>query len=122
MAPVMRPVGFDWKTTTALLGAVAAKEVFVAQLGIINSLGSAGAESESLRETLRSQYTPLQGFCIMLFCLISVPCVVTIVTTWKESGRLRWAVLQFAGLTVIAYGVTLVVYQSGLWIQRLAGG
>lgn len=113
LAPVMRHVGFDWKTSTALIGAFAAKEVFVAQLGIVNALGEADAASEPLRNVLRREYSPLQAFCIMIFCLISVPCMMTIVTTWKESGALRWAVLQLVGLTVLAYVLTLVIYQSG---------
>ena len=32
-------MGFDWKIGTALVGAVAAKEVFVAQMGIVYSVG-----------------------------------------------------------------------------------
>jgi len=113
LEPVMKPIGFDWKTTTAMIGAFAAKEVFVAQLGIVHSLGEADEESEPLREVLRREYTPLQAFCIMLFCLISVPCMVTVATTWKESGSWKWPALQLVGLTVLAYVITLVVYQVG---------
>ena len=113
LEPVMKPVGFDWKTTTAMIGAFAAKEIFVAQLGIVHSLGEADEESEPLREVLRREYTPLQAFCIMLFCLISVPCMVTVATTWKESGSWRWPALQLVGLTVLAYVITLIVYQVG---------
>jgi len=116
LEPVMRPVGFDWKTTTALVGAFAAKEVFVAQLGIVHSLGAADEESEPLQSVLQREYTPLRALCIMLFCLISVPCMVTVATTWKESGSWKWALLQVVGLTVLAYIVTLLVYQVGtIW-------
>jgi ferrous iron transport protein B len=113
----MRPVGFDWKTSTALLGAFAAKEVFVAQLGIVHSLGEADEQSEPLRAVLQREYTPLQAFCIMLFCLISIPCMATVAITWQESGSWKWAALQLAGLTVLAYLVTLVVYQAGSFLS-----
>jgi len=113
LAPVMKPVGFDWKTTTALIGAFAAKEVFVAQLGIVYSVGKTDEQSQTLRTRLQQEYTPLQAFCIMLFCLISIPCMVTVATVWKESGSWRWPALQLAGLTILAYIVTLVVYQFG---------
>jgi len=116
LEPAMRPVGFDWKTTTALVGAFAAKEVFVAQLGIVHSLGEADEESESLRTVLQREYTPLQAFAIMLFCLISVPCMVTVATTWKESGSWKWAALQVVGLTALAWVVTAAVYQVGLLV------
>jgi ferrous iron transport protein B len=117
--PVMRHVGFDWKASTALLGAFAAKEVFVSQLSIVNALaeGEEGS-SRALSETLRRDYTPLQAFCIMLFCLISVPCVMTLAATARETGSWLWSAAQLAGLTVLAYAMTWGVYQGGLWIGR----
>ena len=111
--PVMRPIGFDWKTCTAMIGAIAAKEVFVAQLGIVHSLGETEEQSQPLREALRKEYTPLQAFCIMLFCLVSVPCMATFTTIWKESGSWKWAAIQLIGLTLLAYLLTLVVFQLG---------
>lgn len=42
LEPVLKPMGFDWRIGTALIGAFAAKEVFVSQLGIVYSLGEAG--------------------------------------------------------------------------------
>ena len=116
--PALKPLGFDWKIGTALIGATAAKEVFVSQLGIVYAVGGADEQSRSLREKLQANYTPLTGFCIMLFCLISTPCVVTIVMTRRETGSWRWALFQFFGLTALAYVVTLIVYQAG----SLVGG
>ncbi len=114
VAPVFRPCGFDWKISTAMLGAFAAKEVFVGQMGVIYSLGEdVDEESELLRQRLAAAYTPLVGFCIMLFCLISMPCMVTVAVTKRESGSWKWALLQVAYLTVLAWGVTAAVYQIG---------
>ena len=121
MEPVIKPLGFDWKIGTALIGATMAKEVFVSQLSIVYSLG--GVEDEEnilhLEERLRADYSPLQGFCIMLFCLLSTPCIATVAVTRKESGAWKWAMLQFFGLTAIAYGVTLAVYQVGRLVGSL---
>jgi len=113
MEPVLKPMGFDWKIGTALIGAFAAKEVFVAQMGIVYSVGEADEESDPLRERLRANYTPLQAFCIMLFCLISTPCMATIAVTKRESNSWKWALFQLGGLTVLAYVVTTIVYQVG---------
>lgn len=113
LAPVLQPLGFDWRIATAFLGAFAAKEVFVAQMGIVYAVGEADEESASLRDKLRSQYTPLQAFCMMLFALISAPCMATIAVTKRESGSWGWALLQLVGLTILAYVVTAVVYQIG---------
>lgn len=113
LEPFLKPMGFDWKIGTALIGAFAAKEVFVAQMGIIYSVGEADEGSEALREKLRDNYSPLIGFCIMLFCLISTPCMATIAVTRRESGSWKWAMLQLGGLTLLAYVLTVIVFQAG---------
>ena len=122
--PALKPLGFDWKIGTALIGATAAKEVFVSQLAIVYAVGSeegvidSEKSMQSLREKLQANYTPLTGFCIMLFCLIYAPCVATVAMTRQETNSWGWALFQFLGLTALAYLVTLVVFQLG---NRIAG-
>jgi len=111
--PVIKPLGFDWKIGTALIGATAAKEVFVSQLGIIYAVGSADEKPISLREKLQANYSPLTGFCIMLFCLIYAPCFATVVITKQETNSWGWAIFQFFALTGLAYVITFIVYQLG---------
>jgi len=66
---------------------------------------------------LQANYTPLVGFCTMLFCLISAPCMATLALTRQETGSWRWVALQFIGLTTLAYTITFVVFQVGrIWI------
>lgn len=114
MEPVLKPMGFDWKIGTALVGAIAAKELFVAQMGIVNSVGDAEGEGRGiLTNILRETYTPLVGFCIMLFCLIASPCMVTFTTMARESGSWKWALTQWGTLTLLAWIVTTMVYQLG---------
>ena len=113
LEPVIRPLGFDWRIGTAMIGAFAAKEVFVAQLGIVYSVGEADEESEPLREKLKENYSPLVGLCIMLFMLISAPCMATIAVTRRESNSWGWALFQLGGLTVLAWLVTFAVYHLG---------
>ncbi|OHB66992.1 MAG: ferrous iron transport protein B [Planctomycetes bacterium RBG_13_60_9] len=114
--PVLEPLGFDWRIGTALIGAIPAKELFVSQMGIVYATGREKGHALSLRERLQSDYTPLVGFCVMLFVLIGAPCVATVAVTRQETGSWRWAAFQFIGLTVLAYTVTLVVFQLGrIW-------
>jgi ferrous iron transport protein B len=49
----------------------------------------------------------------MLFCLISAPCMATIAVTRRETGSTSWALFQLGALTLLAYLVTLIVYQGG---------
>ena len=112
--PVIKPLGFDWKIGTALIGATAAKEVFVSQLAIVYAVGSTDEGTTTLRQRLRANYTPLTGFCIMLFCLIYAPCVATVAMTKQETHSWRWALFQFFSLTILAYFLTFIVYQLGI--------
>jgi ferrous iron transport protein B len=118
LEPVIGLMGFDWKVGTALIGAFAAKEVFVAQMGIVYSLGDVDEESRTLRDKLKAAYSPLVAFCIMLFALISSPCMATVAITRRESNSWRWALFQFWGLTALAFALTTAVYQIGI---RLTG-
>ena len=111
--PIINPIGFDWKIGVALIGAMAGKEVLVAQLGIIHSVDASDSSTTKLRTRLRDSYSPLSAFCVMLFTLIGTPCMATFAATRLESNSWKWAVFQFIGLTVIAYVVTLIVYQTG---------
>ncbi|HPQ68233.1 MAG TPA: ferrous iron transport protein B [bacterium] len=113
LEPLTTMMGSDYRIATAMLGAFAAKEVFVAQLGIVFSLGEADENSTTLRETLRRHYTPLQAFAMMLFLLVATPCMATVAIMRKESGSWKWALLQFFGLTTIGWLLSVAVYQIG---------
>jgi ferrous iron transport protein B len=114
LEPVIRPLGFDWRIGTALVGAIPAKEVFVAQMGIVFAVGEADETNDQLRAQLRDRYTPLIGFCIMLFALISTPCIATFAITRQEAGSIKWAIAQSFGLTALAWAVTFLVYRGGM--------
>ncbi len=114
LTPVLQPIGFEWKSSTALIAALAGKELFVAQLGVVHAVGAADDSNESFRAILRKEYTPLQALAIMIFCLLSMPCISTSITMWRETGRISLALLQLLGLTLLAYGVTFAIYQGGL--------
>ncbi len=114
LEPIIEPLGFDWRIGTALIGTFAAKEVFVAQMGIIMGLGEEeGEDSPTLRGALQELYSPLVAFCLVIFLLIAAPCMATVAVTRREAGGWRWASLQFFGLTALAYVLTMVVYQGG---------
>ena len=113
LEPFFRPIGFDWKLATASIGGLAAKEVFVSQLGILFAEGEADEESVPLREQLARSYTPLQGFCIMLFCLLSIPCLATLAIIRREMNSWKMPLVEAGALFALAYILTFLVYQAG---------
>ncbi|MGC4115020.1 MAG: ferrous iron transport protein B [Myxococcales bacterium] len=113
LEPAFRPLGFDWKIVTAMIGAFAAKEVFVSQMGIVYSIADATEGTEGLRAQLARDYSPLVGLSMMLFLLVATPCMATLAVTRRESGSWKWALLQLGGLTGIAYVLSALVFQIG---------
>jgi ferrous iron transport protein B len=112
--PALEPLGFDWKIGVGLVGAFAAREVFVSTLGIVYAVGSdTDAQSQPLRSALRGVYSPLTGLSLMIFFALAMQCMSTLAVVRRESGGLRWPAFLFGYMTVLAYVTSLVVYQVG---------
>ena len=119
--PAIEPLGFDWRIGVGILGAFAAREVFVSTLGIVFGIAEADEESQSLRASLQEAthpdgsplMTPLAGISLMVFFVLACQCMSTIGVVRRESGSWGWPVFMFAYMSVLAYGASLLVYQSG---------
>ena len=112
LEPAFKPLGFDNKIVSALLASLAAKEVFITQMGIIYGFSdSSDEESPALRERISADYSPVRGASILLFILLTAPCIATIGTSYSETKSVLFAAAQFFGLAALAYSVSLVFYQ-----------
>jgi len=121
LEPVLEPLGFNWKIGIGLIGAQAAREVFVATMGIVYSIDGADENTEPLRVALlkdhwpdgRPVFTPLVSLCIMVFFVFSMQCIATLAVVKRETNTWRWPLFQFFYMTAFAYVFTLAVYQLG---------
>ena len=119
--PAIEPLGFDWRIGVGIIGAFAAREVFVSTLGIVFGIAEADEESVSLRESLRRAehadgsplMTPLAGVSLMVFFVLACQCMSTIVVVRRESGNWGWPVFMFGYMSILAYAASLTVYQVG---------
>lgn len=113
--PVSKYAGMDWQANSALIGAFAAKEVFVAQLGILFAVPEDEDEDDpvNLREAIGNHYTMLQGISIMVFCLVGFPCMASVATTRKETSW-GFAIGNTLFLDVLGFILAVAVYQLGL--------
>jgi len=119
--PALRPIGFDWQIGVGIIGAFAAREVFISTLGVVFGIGEADEQNKPLREALRDArhadgtpvMTPLSGISLMVFFLLACQCMSTIAVVRRESGSWKWPVFLFSYMTVLAYVASLAVYQGG---------
>lgn len=121
--PVMRPLGFDWKMSIALLSALPAKEIVVSTMGVIYQVENSddGNTSSLIRKLQDDQYTigPRKGervfsqpvaLSFLVFVLIYFPCVAVVAALKKESGSWRWALFTIFYTTALAWVVSFIVY------------
>jgi ferrous iron transport protein B len=120
--PAIAPLGFDWKIGVGLVGAFAAREVFVSTLGIVYAMGTGSDEnSQPLREALRDArhedgkqaYPPLVGLSLMVFFALACQCMSTLAVVRRETRSWRWPLFLFGYMTVLAWIVSFLVYQGG---------
>ncbi len=120
--PAIAPLGFDWKIGVGIVGAFAAREVFVSTLGIVYSVGGdADEHSEPLRKALHDAktadgaraYTPLVGLSLMIFFALACQCMSTLAVVRRETRSMRWPLFLFGYMTVLAWIVSFLVYQGG---------
>lgn len=112
LEPVIQYAGFDWRIGTAFVGALAAKEMFVAQISIFFKTGSVKGNSRTLHDMIADNYSPLAGICIILFCLVGAPCLSTFVVVAKEVSW-RWALAQWVTLTTLGFLLAVATFQIG---------
>lgn len=109
LSPVFAPLGLgDWRLTTSIITGLTAKEAVVSTLAVLF-----GVASESLSAVLSAAFSPLQGFCFLAFVVLYMPCVAAVAAVRKELGSGWKAALAMFSQTVVAYLVTLIIYNVG---------
>ncbi len=117
LVPLFIPIGLGfWQIVVALIAGISAKEVVVSScavlFGIVNASSPEGMQS--FAAVLSSiGFGSLNAFCLMVFCLLYVPCVATLATIRRESGSLKWTGFVALFQLVVAWIVTFAVYQIG---------
>ncbi len=120
--PTIAPLGFDWKIGVGLIGAFAAREVFVSTMGLVYGIGEeVDEETPALRDRIEAEthadgrpvYTPLTGLSLMVFFALAAQCMSTLAVVKRETNGYRWPAFLFAYMTALAWVASLVVYQGG---------
>ena len=60
-----------------------------------------------------ASFGPLNAYCMMLFCLLYVPCAAAIATIRKESASTAFTLKLAAFQIFVAWFMSVLVYQTG---------
>ena len=111
LAPVFAPLGFgDWRTSTALVCGLIAKESVISTLTVL--LGSTSAAA------LSGMFTAPIAYVFLVFVLLYPPCVAAISTVRSELGG-RYAVAVFALQVTVAWIIAFIVHTVFLLVGLL---
>ena len=118
IVPFFAPIGLGfWQIVVALIAGISAKEVVVSSTAVL--FGVASITSPEGMASLMGSLTaigfgPLNAYCLMVFCLLYVPCAATLATIKKETGSWGRVGLSAAFQIAVAWVITFLVYHIGL--------
>lgn len=111
IAPVMQPMGLNWRATIGIITSIPAKELVVSTLGVLYS--SEGEEGLPDAIIASRDFTPRSAAAFLVFILLFFPCIATIAAIAEETGSKRWAVFSVIYNTAVAWLAGYIVYIIG---------
>ena len=112
--PVFEPLGFNWQINVAIIGSLAAREVFVSTLAVTTASGSEEALPERLQKITDAEgdrvFSPPTVAAILIFFVYALQCLSTVVVLRRESNSRKWPAIAFASMFGFAYLAALVAH------------
>ena len=117
LVPVFEPLGLGyWQIVVALIAGISAKEVVVSSCSVLFGVGNVTSPTgmTTLMGVLGGMgFGALNAYCLMVFCLLYIPCVATLATIKREAGGWKWAGYAALFQLVVAWVITFLIYQVG---------
>jgi ferrous iron transport protein B len=125
LQPAFAPLGYDWQLTVGVLTSFMAREVFVSTMAVLAGGPGSDAVDDGVvarirtmaRDDGRPVFTPATAASALIFFVLAMQCLPTLAVTAKETGSLKYAGLQLAYMSGLAYTVAFVSFQA----LRVAG-
>lgn len=113
--------GFDtWEAGSAVITGIMAKEAVISTMGILYGLPDLSPDTETVEAVgmvantgLQMAFTTMSALAFMVFSQLYTPCMTALGTIKKEAGSWKWMFLSAIGNFVVAWVVSLLVYQVG---------
>lgn len=117
IAPVLEPLGMDWKMGISLVSGLTAKEIVVSTMSI---LYHDDKQPEHSTQALSAQIGkeglgPLNAYVFIVFILLYFPCIATLIAIRKEGGT-KWALISAFYSTGVAWVLCFLIFQIGQWL------
>jgi ferrous iron transport protein B len=101
--PVFKPLGFDWRITTALIPSIGAREVVVSALSLVLSVE--GENKDSMTEALVENFGTGTLIALLMWFVFAPQCISTFAVMKRETNSFSWPLLMVFYTLALAYGV-----------------
>lgn len=110
----------DWEAGSAILTGIMAKEAVISTMGILYGLPDLSPDTEAVEAVgmvagsgFQAAFTTMSALAFMVFSQLYTPCMTALGTIKKEAGGWKWFFVSAIGNFVLAWIVSLIVYQVG---------
>ncbi len=123
--PVFRPLGYDWQLSVGLMTSFLAREVFVSTMTVLAGDQGDPSADPGVRQRIRTMtrddgtlvFSRATCASALVFFVLAMQCLPTLAVTRRETGALKYAVLQLTYMSSVAWIAAFLVFQG----LRLAG-
>ncbi|MBE7217883.1 MAG: ferrous iron transporter B [Caulobacteraceae bacterium] len=115
LAPVFKPIGFDWTIALALIPAFAAREVVVATLGTVYAVAAGGESSGALGAVLQHHWSTPTALSLLAWFVFAPQCASTLSVVRRETASWVWPLVMVGYMSVLAYAASFLVFHLATW-------
>ncbi|MBU3876370.1 ferrous iron transport protein B [Faecalicatena sp. AGMB00832] len=114
IAPIFTPLGWgDWKMAVAAVTGLIAKENVVGTFGILFGFAEVAEDGTEIWGQLAGSMTAIAAYSFLVFNLLCAPCFAAMGAIKREMNNAKWFWFAIGYQTLLAYVVSLCVYQIG---------
>jgi len=122
--PIFGPLGFDWRICVGLIGAMAAREVFVATMGQIFAAENLDDPSGAVQSAVWTSgphqgellFTASTTVALLVFFAYALLCMSTVAVIRRETNSWKWPLVAWGYMFALAWSAAFVARHVALWI------
>ncbi len=123
IAWIFAPLGWgDWKMAVAAVSGLIAKENVVGTFGILFGFAEVAEDGVEIWGQLAGSMTAVAAYSFLVFNLLCAPCFAAMGAIKREMNNAKWFWFAIGYQTVLAYVVSLCIYQIGTLVTTGAFG
>ena len=108
--------GEDWKMAVAAVTGLIAKENVVGTFGILFGFAEVAEDGAEIWGQLAGSMTAVAAYSFLVFNLLCAPCFAAMGAIKREMNNAKWFWFAIGYQTLLAYVVSLCIYQIGTLI------